>query len=155
MISASLSLSLPRLGWKSTSTPRSLKICTAAGESASEMRTLGFDMIVIPWNIESVVPAEAPLGAQSRDPYSVLWLWVPARASLGRDDRRGSSRLRQRGLGLGKGPVDPLREQFDIPCFDSGAAPDAQASRRVAVIREVEAGVFLFHQRHQLLGEVG
>src|ERR1700747_1072348 len=47
MISASLSLSLPRLGWKSTSTPRSLKICTAAGESASEMRTLGFDIGVI------------------------------------------------------------------------------------------------------------
>src|SRR3954469_14858499 len=44
MMSASLSLSLPRLGWKSTSTPRSLKICTAAGESASEMRTLGLDM---------------------------------------------------------------------------------------------------------------
>src|ERR1700720_3020627 len=42
MISASLSLSLPRLGWKSTSMPRSLKICTAAGDSASEMRTLGF-----------------------------------------------------------------------------------------------------------------
>src|SRR5215831_7456016 len=41
MISASLSLSLPRLGWKSTSTPRSLKIWTAAGESASEMRTRG------------------------------------------------------------------------------------------------------------------
>ncbi len=39
--SASLSLSPPSLGWKSTSTPRSLKICTAAGESASEMRTLG------------------------------------------------------------------------------------------------------------------
>ena len=38
---ASFSLSLPRLGWKSTSTPRSLKICTAAGDSASEMRTLG------------------------------------------------------------------------------------------------------------------
>src|SRR5215213_2606163 len=44
MISASLSLSLPRLGWKSTSTPRSLKICTAAGDSASEMRTLGLDI---------------------------------------------------------------------------------------------------------------
>src|ERR1700690_544353 len=44
MISASLSLSLPRLGWKSTSMPRSLKICTAAGDSASEMRTLGFDI---------------------------------------------------------------------------------------------------------------
>src|ERR1041385_283252 len=41
MISASLSLSLPRLGWKSTSTPRSLKICTAAGERASEIRTRG------------------------------------------------------------------------------------------------------------------
>src|SRR5215207_986126 len=42
MISASLSLSLPRLGWKSTSMPRSLKICTAAGDSASEIRTFGF-----------------------------------------------------------------------------------------------------------------
>ena len=41
MIAASLSLSLPRFGWKSTSTPRSLKICTAAGDSASEMRTFG------------------------------------------------------------------------------------------------------------------
>ena len=44
MSSASFSLSLPSLGWKSTSMPRSLKICTAAGESASEMRTLG-DMV--------------------------------------------------------------------------------------------------------------
>src|SRR3954454_20394200 len=44
MISASLSLSLPRFGWKSTSMPRSLKICTAAGDRASEIRTLGLDM---------------------------------------------------------------------------------------------------------------
>src|SRR6202022_4972988 len=44
MISASLSLSLPRLGWKSTSMPRSRKICTAAGDKASEMRTLGLGM---------------------------------------------------------------------------------------------------------------
>src|SRR5580658_988715 len=42
MMAASFSLSLPRLGWKSTSMPRSLKICTAAGDSASEMSTLGF-----------------------------------------------------------------------------------------------------------------
>src|ERR1700733_11555756 len=48
MISASLSLSLPRLGWKSTSMPRSLKICTAAGDSASEMRTLGLDIGIFP-----------------------------------------------------------------------------------------------------------
>src|ERR1700680_196176 len=41
IVSASLSLSLPRLGWKSTSTPRSLKIWTAADESASEIRTRG------------------------------------------------------------------------------------------------------------------
>ncbi|EBA17147.1 hypothetical protein RSK20926_09257 [Roseobacter sp. SK209-2-6] len=39
--SASLSLSLPRSGWKSTSMPRSRKICTAASESLSEMSTLG------------------------------------------------------------------------------------------------------------------
>src|SRR5438046_10037224 len=47
-IAASFSLSLPRLGWKSTSTPRSLKICTAAGERASEMRTFGLDIGVLP-----------------------------------------------------------------------------------------------------------
>src|SRR5437899_2501135 len=39
--SASFSLSAPSFGWKSTATPRSRKICTAAGESASEIRTLG------------------------------------------------------------------------------------------------------------------
>src|ERR1700678_4102585 len=44
MVSPSLSLSLPRLGWKSTSMPRSLKICTAAGDNASEIRTLGLDI---------------------------------------------------------------------------------------------------------------
>ena len=38
---ASFSLSPPSFGWKSTSTPRSLKIWTAASESASEMRTFG------------------------------------------------------------------------------------------------------------------
>src|SRR5262249_15652903 len=41
MISASLSLSFPKFGWKSTLMPRSLKICTAAGDRASEMRTFG------------------------------------------------------------------------------------------------------------------
>ncbi len=51
--SASLSLSAPSFGWKSTSTPRSLKICTAASESASEMRTLGdigsLASFTLPW----------------------------------------------------------------------------------------------------------
>ena len=58
-----------------------VKIWTAAGERASEMRTFGLDIGMIPWNIENVVPAGAPLGAESRDPYSVLWSWVPANAS--------------------------------------------------------------------------
>src|SRR4051794_27481797 len=68
MISASLSLSLPRLGWKSTSMPRSLKICTAAGDSASEIRTLGLDMGSSFENL-SVVPAEARL-ARSEEPLA-------------------------------------------------------------------------------------
>ena len=41
MISASRAGSLPSFGWKSTSTPRSRKICTAASESSSEMSTFG------------------------------------------------------------------------------------------------------------------
>src|SRR5258707_13962637 len=91
MMSASLSLSLPRLGWKSTSTPRSLKICTAAGESASEMRTFGLDIGYGSFENRAVVPAEAPLGAQSRDPYSQWWLLVPSLRGEGpraRDDDR-------------------------------------------------------------------
>mmetsp|Transcript_28774 Transcript_28774/g.54614 ORF Transcript_28774/g.54614 Transcript_28774/m.54614 type:complete len:257 (+) Transcript_28774:969-1739(+) len=45
--SASLSLSLPRSGSKSTSIPRSLKIWTAAAESLSEMSTLGAIVVVL------------------------------------------------------------------------------------------------------------
>ena len=41
MIAASFSGSFPSLGWKSTSTPRSRKICTAASDNSSEMSTLG------------------------------------------------------------------------------------------------------------------
>src|SRR6516165_240501 len=62
MASASLSLSLPRLGWKSTSTPRSLKICTAAGDSASEMRTLGAI------GLRSVLPRRLGLGVRPVEP---------------------------------------------------------------------------------------
>ena len=62
IISASLSLSAPSLGWKSTSTPRSLKICTAASESASEMSTRG-DIAKLPVFIRCR-PRE------SGDPYS-------------------------------------------------------------------------------------
>ncbi len=61
----------------------------------------------------------------------------------------------QRCLGLGKRPVDPLRQQRDVLGIHRGAAPDAQARRRVAVVREIVAGAFLLHQRDELLGEVG
>ena len=43
---ASLSLSLPSAASKVTSMPRSLKICTAAGERASEMRTRGLGLVI-------------------------------------------------------------------------------------------------------------
>src|SRR6185436_19471649 len=66
-----------------------------------------------------------------------------------------SSRLRQRGLGLGERPVDPLRQQRDVGGFHRGAAPDPQACRRIAVIGEVITGAFLLHESHQLLGELG
>ncbi|EAU42851.1 hypothetical protein FP2506_08416 [Fulvimarina pelagi HTCC2506] len=41
MTSRSFSLSLPRFGWKSTSTPRSRKIWTAVSESLSDTSTRG------------------------------------------------------------------------------------------------------------------
>src|SRR6476659_2076589 len=62
-----------------------------------------------------------------------------------------SSRLRQRGLGLGERPVDPLRQQRDVGGFHGGAAPDPQARRRIAVIGEVITRAFLLHESHELL----
>src|SRR5882757_4812905 len=89
MISASFSLSLPRLGWKSTSTPRSLKICTAAGDSASEMRTLGLDILNDPlmaMHFDIVTrgrKCEARL--RTRDPR-VHHFWMDGRVKPGHDD---------------------------------------------------------------------
>src|ERR1700760_90295 len=68
---------------------------------------------------------------------------------------KNSGCLRQRSLGLGESPVDPLRQQLDVLGFHGGAAPDAQTRRRIAIMREIEAGVLLLDQRDQLLGEVG
>src|SRR6185369_17066743 len=74
----------------------------------------------------------------------------------GRTSRRLTSRsLRQRGLGLGECPVDPLRQQRDVRSFHGGAAPDPQARRRIAVVGEVVTGAFLLHESHELLGELG
>src|SRR6266853_6151003 len=120
MISASLSLSLPRLGWKSTSMPRSLKICTAAGDKASEIRTLGLG---IGGSFEEM---------KRRPGRSVTWREEPgpirrdggyrSRVALRRAACPGTTiemnlrRLGERGFGLGEGPVDPLRQSRDVLC---------------------------------------
>src|SRR5947209_4078104 len=141
MMAASLSLSLPRFGWKSTSMPRSLKICTAAGDNASEMSTLGLVMNVIP---RERLPGRS--AAWREEPGSIL-----------RDDDYGSRlalclagttrcqlrRLRKLRLGLGKRPVDPLGEERIVASLNRGTAPDPQACRRIAMAGEVVARAFL------------
>src|SRR5450830_1079456 len=129
--SASLSLSLPRLGWKSTSMPRSLKICTAAGESASEMRTLGMAIAAF---FEWVCWSSSPPARGGRKIVALR-------------------RLRQRGFGLSEGPVEPGRERLDVARFRRRPAPDAQARRRVAVIGDVVGDAFLLQQAGERLGE--
>src|ERR1044072_8093510 len=64
-----------------------------------------------------------------------------------------SSGFRERRLHFGERPVDPLREQFDVVRLHGGAAPDAQARGRVAVVREIVAGAFLLDQRDQPFDE--
>src|SRR3954451_7813118 len=150
MISASFSLSLPRLGWKSTSMPRSLNICTAAGDSASEMRTLGLAIGCDP------LLDDAFDGATAGFVPRVHLFSMDGRVKPGHDDDGGKRtdlrRLRKLRLGLGECPVDPLRQQRDIAGFDGGAAPDTQPRRRVAIMREIVAGAFLLDQGDQLLG---
>src|SRR4051812_19537591 len=65
-----------------------------------------------------------------------------------------SRRLGERRFHLGECPVDPLRQQLDVAGLDSGAAPDPQPRRGVAIVREIIARAFLLHQRDQFLGEV-
>src|ERR1700681_3384325 len=93
MISASLSLSLPRLGWKSTSMPRSLKICTAAGDSASEMRTLGFDI----WCSFTLLEGRVGLHGRSGMNVSGQFL-LPLPVLTGRGLGRGAFANRVRSL---------------------------------------------------------
>src|SRR5215471_11793029 len=132
---ASLSLSLPRSGWKSTSTPRSLNIWTAAGESASETRTRG--AIVSPVNF---IAADAAFcGFCSPRPQG--------------EEGGESRRLGQRIPGLGEGPIQPLGQYLDVCCLDACAAPDAQSGRCIAIMRDIVAGAFLFDSACKRLGE--
>src|SRR5450830_1995823 len=130
MSSASLSLSLPRLGWKSTSMPRSLKICTAAGDSESEMRTLGMAMTAL-----------------------LNWFSYRHLSPLAGRGIKGSRRFRQRGFGLAERPIEPGRERLDVARLYRRPAPDAQARRRVAVIGDVVGDAFFLQQACEDLGE--
>src|SRR5215218_3723039 len=100
MIWASFSLSLPRSGWKSTSMPRSLKIWTAAGERASEMRTRGAVM---------TVPRDAGSGGQVQlGPGLGVGPVEPGKESLdvGRLDRRAAPDAQaRRGIAIGRDVV--------------------------------------------------
>jgi hypothetical protein len=66
---------------------------------------------------------------------------------------QSSRRLRQRALGLGEGPVEPLRQYLDVARFDGRAAPDAQARRGIAIMGDVVARAFLLDRRRETLGE--
>src|ERR1700731_2769035 len=163
MISASLSLSLPRLGWKSTSTPRSLNICTAAGDSASEMRTFGFVMgVFLDPPLEGEGRREAPGWGESCglrkfrvrragriSPHPAAPFGASTLPLQGRVKK--SRRLQKLRPGLGESPVDPLGEQRNIARLDCGATPDAQTRRRIAMAREVVTGAFLLNQTDHLL----
>ena len=104
--SASLSLSLPSLGWKSTSTPRSAKICTAAGESASEIRTLGRTARLTPpsagrrcsWRTPSRATGSAPRHRHARRSSRTRCAGPRARRGRRRCRRlRAPSRAARRG----------------------------------------------------------
>src|SRR5687768_15396892 len=142
MISASLSLSLPSAGWKSTSMPRSLKICTAAGDRASEISTFGLVIgFVLHPPLEGEGRCAAPgwgeainvkfrvkrLGEDHPTPPHLRCIDPPPPG-----EGEKLRRFRERGLGLGEGPINPLRQQCNVARLHRGTAPDAQTRWRVA-----------------------
>src|SRR5580704_3119705 len=107
--------SLVMSGLLSISTPRSLKMATAAGESLSAIRTLG-------------------MGVSGKDGGRKN----PGRAAA----RIKSGGLGGAGLDLGEGPVEPGRQRLDVGFVHRGAAPDAQARRRGAIAGHVQRHAF-------------
>src|SRR5256885_8989410 len=78
-----------------------------------------------------------------------------AKISTARGD--SSSEIRTLGfaifaLDLAVGPVEPGHQGFQITFLDGGAAPDAQARRRVAVGADVVARLLAFEEVGHLLG---
>ena len=68
-------------------------------------------------------------------------------------DRARSGRLGELALLEDERVVEPARQRLDIGRFDRRAAPDAQASRRVAIGADVERDLFLLEHARQSLGE--
>ena len=135
-------LSLSRPGLTSTSTPRSLKISTAAGESLSEMSTRGV-MVKSLWRLPGVgAKRGCRRSADARAPSPRIGAATQAAlASFAFSSRR------------------PSRATASAPrCRRvSTVAPHQmrRPGRRVAIGVDVVGDAFLFEQRGELLGERG
>src|SRR5580704_8835605 len=156
MILASSSLSRP--GLTSTWTPRSLKIATAAGESLSEIRTRGVMKLVRNGGHDSrESDRESRLSVSCRESGHPAQgrrrrLWTPAFAGVTKSE---SGSLGEFALLEHERVIEPVRQRLDIGRFDRRAAPDAQASRRVAISADVKRDLFFLKQGRQTLGECG
>src|SRR5271165_2275585 len=136
MILASSSLSSP--GLTSTSTPRSLKMATAAEESLSEMRTRG-----AMGNPRMRRRFGRDLRRKGRKEGA-----QPARARATTSGRLGELHLLDR-----KGVVEPGGQRLDVVGLDGRPAPYAQARRRVAIGADVVGDLLLFQEARERLGE--
>src|SRR5271170_6965271 len=147
MILASSSLSRP--GLTSTSTPRSLKMATAAGESLSEMRTREvMGLMTLGWRA-----ALRPLGIDGSGSDSKRAAAVLPQARSG--SIRRSRCLGQLALLDSEGVIEPVGQRLDIGGFDCRAAPDAQAGRRIAIRPDVECDLLLLEKGSQRLRKRG
>ncbi len=66
-----------------------------------------------------------------------------------------SGGLLEAGLLRGEGPVEPMRQRFEVGGLDRRPGPDTQARRRVAVGADIEGHAFLLQRRDHGLGEGG
>src|SRR5215475_12052897 len=107
--------------------PRSLKICTAAGDNASDIRTLGIAMT----------------------------FRLVEQDTLQQKGQRESCGLGQFCLGLGKGPVEPGRQYFNIAPLDRCSTPDAETRRGIPVKGNIVSDTLLLEEAGQCLGEDG
>src|SRR5580692_8037685 len=144
------SSSLARPVRTSASTPRVRKMATAAGESWSAMRTLGVMGGLQTLPLEGRWPRERPGGG-----FSTRWRWW-RQTPTPDPSPQGGGALGRREFGSegGEGPVEPGRQRAQVVGVDRGAAPDAQARRRIAVAADVERDALLLQQRGEALGEV-